>query len=240
MKNNKIIYIVLMSFLFVFAGCESDYETMTSKITYYPTFDQKGDTKMVVMDPDTYSEPGVTASEDGNDLPVTIKVKGLYQGHSGAAIGTNHDIYEFSYSATNSDGYAGSVSRTVIYAKTGDLVNSIEGYYKAVSTRSTGEVHKDIDVIIFKTGANTYGLSHAIGGWYSHGRGYGGNYTVKGTVITANNIAANDFSFTSSKTAGWPNIFQVKSMEVDAATKTIKVHTTADFGGVWDVVLTQQ
>ena len=53
-------------------------------------------------------------------------------------------------------------------------------------------------------------------------------------------MASNDFSFTPAYTDNWPNEFQVKTMSVDAAAKQISIHAEADFGGVWDIVLTQQ
>lgn len=234
--------IMVVAFVLLFAACEKDYDSFITKITYYPTFIMEGSSKMVIMDPDVYTEPGVTATEDDNELELTTTVTGLYQGHSGNTIGTAFDIYSLVYSAANSDGYEGKVERTVIYAKTGDLVNSLEGYYKATTTRSTGESYSDIDVIIFKTGENTYGLSHSTGGFYSYGRNYTPHdiYTAKGTIITVNDMATNDFSFTPSYTESWPDEFQVKSMTVDAASKTITYNTVASFGGVWDVVLVQQ
>lgn len=234
--------LIVITFVLFLVGCEKDYDSFITKITYYPTFEMNGESKMVVMDPEVYTEPGVTASEDGQELEVTTVATGLYQGHSGGSIGTDFDIYDINYSAANSDGYNGSVQRTVVYAKTGDLVNSLEGYYLATTTRSTGEAYSDIDVIIFKIDDNTYGLSHAIGGWYGYGRGYAPHdiYTAKGTEITVNDMASNDFSFTPAYTTAWPNEFQVKSMTVDATTKTITYHSEADFGGVWDIVLIQQ
>ncbi|NQU53069.1 MAG: DUF5012 domain-containing protein [Bacteroidetes bacterium] len=239
MKILKYKLAVIFCIIFL-AGCEKEYDSFITKITYYPTFEMAGSGKIVVIDPDVYTEPGVTATEDDNELEVTTSVDGLYQGHSGSAIGTDHDIYSFSYSAGNSDGYDGSVERTVIYVNTGDLVNSLEGYYKGTTTRTTGEAYSDIDVIIFKIADNKYGLSHAIGGWYSYGRVYGPDFTAKGTEITVNDMASNDFSFTSAYTDGWPNEFQVKTMTVDVGSKTISYHSEADFGGVWDIVLTQQ
>ncbi len=234
--------IAVICFIFLLAGCEKKYESFITKITYYPTFEMTGSEHVVVYDPEVYTEPGVSATEDGVELEVTTTVTGLYQGYTGSSIGSDFDIYTINYSAVNSDGYTGSVERTVIYAKTGDLVNSLEGYYLATTTRTTGEAYSGIDMIIFKIADNQYGLSHAIGGWYSYGRGYTpyDDFTAKGTVITVNDMASNDFSFTPAYTAAWSNQFQVKSMTVDAATKTITIHAEADFGGVWDIVLEQQ
>ena len=239
MKILKYKLVVIIC-LILLAGCEKDYDSFITKVTYYPTFVMNGASKVIVMDPEVYVEPGVTATEDDNELEIITTVTGLYQGYSGSTMGTDHDIYSISYAATNSDGYDGSVVRTVVYAKTGDMVNSIEGYYKALTTRTTGEAYSDIDVIIFKIADNKYGLSIAIGGWYAFGRDYGPGYAAKGTEITVNDMGANDFSFTPSYTDSWPNEFQVKTMSIDAAAKQITINAEADFGGVWDIVLTQQ
>ena len=93
MKNLK--YIGLMCLTLFVAACEGDLETEgVSRTTYFPTFELEGDNFMYVAT-GGYTEPGVSATEDGQELDVVTSVRGRHTGYSGAVIGSTIDEYIF-------------------------------------------------------------------------------------------------------------------------------------------------
>jgi len=85
-------------------------------------------------------------------------------------------------------------------------------------------------VYIIKTGENTYQRSDVIGRYYDLGREYGTAYAGTGATVTANNIAANDFSFGDPVPVGaFGGEGEITSMTVNAAEQTITYNVE------WDV-----
>ncbi len=241
----KINLILFILGLFVITACDDDSTGNVSRITTYPTITLNGDAVMLVKQGSTFSDPGVVALEGETQLDATTTyTKGVYSGAAG--VDTNKpDLYIATYSADNSDGFTGTASRYIWVANTGDLTTSIEGLYKSSVQRAptfTPEAkYTDMMyVVIWKTGANTYELSHAVGGYYDFGRGYGSKYAARGAVITANNIAANDFAISQAQFPAWGNTVEITDFTVDANAKTITFTGTGNFGnGAFKVQLTQ-
>ncbi|RYY99710.1 MAG: DUF5011 domain-containing protein [Chitinophagaceae bacterium] len=75
-----------------------------SRVTRFPNFTMNGDQFMSILVGGTYTEAGVTATEGGSALTVAT---------SGTVDPTTVGVYDITYSATNKDGFAGSVTRTV-------------------------------------------------------------------------------------------------------------------------------
>lgn len=227
-------------FILLLWSCQKDTENI-SRITYFPTFDYKGESVMLQPMGTAFVDPGVTASEDGVDLPIEVSVVGD-SGYKGTTVDSNAaDKYTISYSALNSDGFPGSQERVVFVAKTGDLVNSIEGLYTSTVVRSgkTGPQYTNMKyVIISKTGDNEYVLSCGIGGYYSIGRNYGSAYLATAT-ITANNIAANNFSIPDYTVGSFGGVVTMSSFKVDAANKKIEFTSAWDSGYEFVVTLNQ-
>ncbi|MDH5399989.1 MAG: DUF5011 domain-containing protein [Cyclobacteriaceae bacterium] len=235
--NKSILFLLLMPLLF---GCKGDLETEgISRITYFPDFEMEGDALIIISPGESFTDPGIKAFENGVELSVSSSVTGRFSGYKGGAVGTEPDEYIITYEAVNADGFPGMASRTVIAVNTGDFAPSIEGIYSATTTRSTGESYSGIRVLIWNTGGNTYEISHGIGGFYGGGRNYGDGYLARGGTITINDIGAGDFSFGQMQFPIWGNTVDITDMTIDVATRTISYSTLADFGGVWDVVLTQ-
>lgn len=243
MKKNII---VIISFLaLILAGCGEKESANISSITYFPEFAVNGDAEYFLSVGDPFTEPGVTAQENGVDIPVTSSVVGEFFGYSGDNVPTDAaDKYIISYSATNSDGYPGSVDRTVWVIETGDLTTSIAGLYTSTIVRN-GDVgnpqYTDLEyIMISNNGDGTYNLSDAIGGYYALGRGYGPDYAAAGLVITATDIPSNSFSFNDPIGVGaFGGNLLVTGFTVDAGSGTISFTTDWDAGYVFEVTLTQ-
>lgn len=240
MKNIRIIYIISFLLIFGFSGCEKDYEELYD-ITNYPTFEMTGDEMVINPFGTNYTDPGAKATEAGQEIPVTTTISGDFFG--GTSFDPNiTERYVYTYSATNSDGYPGSVSRYVYNINNGDLVTSLEGLYTSTVVRNgaASAQYTDMEyVLISKTGENTYVLSDAIGGYYDIGRAYGAAYRAPGLTITANNIAANDFTFGTTEVGSFGGVVTMKSMTVDPATKTIVFTNDWDAGFSFEVTLKQ-
>ncbi len=98
----------------------------SSKITYFATFKLAGDPYVSIVQGDTYVDSGATATQNGTDLTVAT---------SGAVDASTVGIYTLTYSATNSDGFPASVSRTVAVLPSAELPGvDISGTYYYVST----------------------------------------------------------------------------------------------------------
>lgn len=241
MKNISIKPLILLSLLAVcFVGCKDDAESI-SRVTNYPDFTINGDDFIIHQLGDAFTDPGVTATEAGAEIEVTNSASGIYRGGSSLDVNTS-DEYHITYSATNKDGFAGSVGRTVIVVNNGDLVNSIEGLYTSTVVRNGSASPQYTDmayILIWKKADGTYVLSDGIGGYYNMGRGYGTNYIAPGMEVTANDIAANDFTITDFGVKTFGGACTTANMTVDPATKTINFVTTWDVGYDFDVTLTQ-
>jgi hypothetical protein len=242
MKRIKYIFqFVALVALITAAGCKKESEGISS-VTYYPDFEMAGQPTVYITDGSAYTDPGAKASENGVEIPVTVTISGDYFSYTGTNVDvTSNNRYLINYSATNKDGFSGSVDREVYVVKNGDLVTDIEGIYISHVERN-GKVFDGLQyVMIRKTGANTYEISDAIGGYYDLGRLYGPAYRATGVTITANNIATNDFSFSPSGFAvgAFGPSADMISMQVDAAAKTITFQTDWDAGYNFIVTLTQ-
>ena len=242
MKKISLILAIFGVAALLFTSCEKTTEDV-SRITIYPTFEMAGDAVMFHKLGEPFNDPGATATEGGKDLPITISVSGRHAFAGGDAIDVNTaDEQTISYLATNSDGFAGSVSRTVHVAATGDLVNSLEGIYMADIVRN-GDADPTYFglgyLYIWKNQDGTFQVSNGIGGYYSLGRQYGDNYKASGMVITANDISANDFTFTTFGVGAFGGTIEIKSMTVDASAKTIDYVAEWSFGYTFEITLTQ-
>lgn len=222
MKNLRIIYLFTALLAFAFSGCQKEYEDLY-RVTNYPTFKMTGDKVVFNTFGTNFTDPGIKASEAGKDIPATTIVSGDFFGATSFNANIT-DRYLFTYIATNSDGYKAQTSRLVYNIKTGNLVDNIEGLYTSTVVRgtSTGPQYTNMKyVLISKSGANTYKLSDAIGGWYELGRALGVGYRAPGMVITATDIPGNKFTFGSAEVGGFGGPVKMTSMTVNAASKTI-------------------
>lgn len=159
-------------------SCTKELETADiSRVTFFADLVMAGES--VVFHPigEPFNDPGVTASENGNDINVDV---------SGSVDVNTPGFYNISYSATNSDGFASSLTRTVIVYEEGDVV----GIYDGTRVDRNGGL-----ILVSTNPAGGYFISDLLGGYYEFGRGYGIAYaapstmTITGTTVTAENGA---------------------------------------------------
>jgi len=241
MKKNIIKYLVLsIVFIGFLSSCKKDVITNdVSSITYYPEFTYNGDAVVAFEAGSVFVDPGISAEENGVEIPVSMEVSGIFRGYSGDAVQMDTpDRYEITYSAVNSDGYTGNQYRTVWIAKTGDLTTSLEGLY--ISNTVYGIPYSNLHyIIIWEVSPNVYAINDAVGGTYDLGRGYGPNYAAVGGTFTVNDMATNDFGYSDSVFPGFGNACSMSGLTVNAATKTLHYTAVGDWGGTFDVTLTQ-
>ena len=229
MKN--IYYISIILLVISFSSCKEKLDSANvSRTTYYPVMTVLGSSVQLVQMGAQFKDSGAVALANGKSIPVTTTVSGVFTPYTGTTVDVNTpNEYLITYTAVNSDGFAGTASRTVWVAKTGDLVTSIEGLYSSTVVRN-GAVNPQYQnlqyVIIWKTGANTYQISDAIGGYYDLGRNYGPAYAATGGIITAASIPGNSFSFADALISGFGGDISFTSMSVDPVGKTISLVTS--------------
>ncbi|WAC09629.1 immunoglobulin-like domain-containing protein [Dyadobacter pollutisoli] len=213
-------------------SCEEEKVTEgISEITYFPDFDYKGDELILLPCGTAFTDPGVTASENGTSIPITTSVSPMISGGTSAEVGATPDRYTVNYSAVNKDGYDANASRVIWRACTGDLKTSIEGLYTSTVFRNgaSGAQYTNMRYVLIrkKPGTtDTYQISDAIGGWYALGRALGDAYLAPGLEVTANSIPKNDFKFGGApQVLGFGGPVTPKTLTVDPATKTIVMTT---------------
>lgn len=231
----KLGLIGMMATAFVVTSCSNEDE-ISSSITNYPLVEVIGENTIFVNEGDTFTDPGAVATIDGAEVPYTVTYTGKYRGnvYTGTLGTAVSDIYTATYAAENADGFFGTTTRQIVVAETGDLVNSIAGVYRSTVFRNGSQPaanpqdYTDIEyVLIWENEDGTYGISDAFGGWYEYGRAIAGSETPD-TVIVANNIAANDFSFPGTQTNSYfGGASEMTSMTVNPDDDTI------DFVTVW-------
>ncbi|HRD06611.1 MAG: DUF5012 domain-containing protein [Saprospiraceae bacterium] len=243
MKQLYIAFILGLSSLVITSCDEAVNTAVASEVTYLPKLTMKGAAEIDLgCNPSGgFTDEGLIAEEQGKQIPVTTVVTGKY--FNSATI-NGPDVYSISYSAVNKDGIPGAAERSVVWQECpGDLVTSISGMYSSTVVRNgvVSPQYQDLGPVIIKDlGGGVYQLSDAIGGYYDFGRGYGYTYAAKGMKVKANDIAANDFTFTDVVEVGdFGGALSMTSFVVDPTAKTITFKTEWDAGFKFVVTLSQ-
>lgn len=237
MKTFNLKYLIIAFLALSLASCEKDYKEVVSGYAYYPVVVINGSTEMKIPKGGTYTEEGATASSNGIDLPVEVTYTSIF---NPSAIGVETgsvDVYSVSYSAIDEDGDRTTEYRNVYITSNGNMVDNIEGTYISNTGRPSESFTGLKYVIVSKRADGKYDLSHAIGGYYALGRKYGSPYAFIGSVITDDGGGV--YSATGGQAPAWGNISLPSAFVVDADAKTIGFTSTADFGSVFTVLLTQ-
>ena len=114
MKKN-LIFLLSAALMVLATGCEKTSKGLT-RITYYPVITLQGDNPYVVQLGENYSEPGFTASLNGEDYTSNVQI-------SSNVDSSVPGIYSVTYSATNPDGCSYSTTRDVYVLNPGGIAN---------------------------------------------------------------------------------------------------------------------
>lgn len=100
----KKYLIILTAFVLFFTSCEKETEGI-SKETTFPVLNRAGEETIYLKKGDVFTDPGVSATEGDQKLEVKT---------SGTVNTSVQGVYTITYSAINSDGYPGSITRRVV------------------------------------------------------------------------------------------------------------------------------
>lgn len=223
----KIFLFICVSLLVV--SCSDNSSEGISKVTNYPVLTLHGDEFYQLAAGEVFEDPGITATEGGEEIDYVTTIKGSLLGTT--TLDTNvADEYTITYTATNVDGFSASITRTVLVVKTGDFADDFSGYYKATVVRNGvgGAAYTDMEyILIVPSGANSYRLSDGIGGYYDIGRAYGPTYRAPAT-INVNNFATDDFTIPDFTVGTFGGNVEMTSFVVNESDHSI------DFSADWD------
>ncbi|MBR4441505.1 MAG: DUF5012 domain-containing protein [Bacteroidales bacterium] len=171
----KKLFIIPLAAMLLTA-CSKDSENV-SFITNYAVFDLAGDEVVHVNIGDDYVEPGVKATENGEDVSSKIKVSSDF-------VKDEFGLFSVSYSIINSDGYLASARREIVVEDPD--VEGPQGYFFIHNSRDDVAEAYDLSICFYCTGEpGEYFVSDLIGGFYDQGRAYGSLYRIPGTITIA-------------------------------------------------------
>ena len=188
MKKNLIL-LLSAAFLVLATSCEKTSQGLT-RITYYPVISLQGDNPYVVQLGGTYTEPGYSASLNGEDYTSGVKV----DSNVNPAV---PGIYAVTYSATNPDGCSWSTTRDVYVLNPGGVANVYISHCWMGSRD-----YKNLPIVISPVSDGVYEIEDICGGFYCYGRypGYEPTYDFHGEVQFSLN---EDGTFNILKIGGW-------------------------------------
>ena len=197
MRNLRILFITLLALTF-FSSCEKKITSHdNSSITYYVNLELVGDNVVVVALGNSYTEPGVLATENGVDVSSDLVISSDVDE---SALG----VYDIIYTATNADGFSSSISRKVVIYDPAAPETDISGAYSTsiVRTESDGSNPRPYSgaMNITKVAKGIFYVDCLLGGTYSVGYGYGASYAMTGYIALN---ADNTISLLSSFVKGW-------------------------------------
>ncbi|WP_461631909.1 immunoglobulin-like domain-containing protein [Labilibaculum euxinus] len=150
-----------MAIITLFSACDDKETEDISRITYFPDFTLEGGQFYRHEMGTAYTEPGVVAMEGENELTVTT---------TGEVDSNVPGLYEIVYSATNVDGFIGTISRYVIVTdEIDDSAVNLSGEYELVNSSLV-----IFSVPVKKKDAGYYNM----GSLYGYEETYGAQYTM--------------------------------------------------------------
>jgi hypothetical protein len=196
MKNiyNILILIILVSF---FSSCKKELTSEgVSRLTHYVTFELTKGGLVINPKGTAYVDPGYKAIEGTTDVTTKVTVDGT--------VNTNKvGLYVLTYSATNSDGFSASVSRSVIVYDPAAPATDLTGNYSSnVSRIAPARAFTGLSVTITKKAPGFFYVSDFLGGFYDQGANYryGPAFALTGYMQLN---ADNSLSYVSSYNAAW-------------------------------------
>lgn len=179
MKKIYYILILLLSVSF-FSGCTKVLDSEgVSKLTYYVTFELTQGSEVIHPMGTAFTDPGFKAFEGTTDVSGKVSVTGSVDFNT---VG----VYDITYSATNSDGFSASVTRTVIVYDPAAPVTDISGNYSSDVARQAPFTRSftNLAVKITNKAPGVFLISDLLGGFYDQGSNYqyGPTYAMTGYV----------------------------------------------------------
>ena len=192
----KIIYFVIGAVvaMTLAASCTKESEGLT-RITYYPVLELEGETTMLVDKGSNFTEPGYTATLNGEDVSADVKVE--------SNVNTSKSgIYSVVYSIVNADGFSSVAKRTVIVF---DFEDPVEGIYTVdpssyrLYNGAQLAFGRAFQIYVLANGDGTYLVDDILGGWYCQRAGYGTAYAMQATI----SISGGSVNLINSYIPGW-------------------------------------
>lgn len=206
--KKSLYFIVCAALLLVIGSCQKLTTEGLTRTTYYPIITLQGDDPLLVPVGSAYNDPGVTATEGGEDVTSKVVV-------GGDKIDPNKiGLYSVTYSATNVDGFDASISRTVIVFDPSVTV-SIAGSYHADMDRTTygtagrtfaqyaasyGNTDKCTDITFTEIAPGFFYCNDIFAGWYHQIRAYAAKYCMTGYIALNKD---NTLTLLDSYVSGW-------------------------------------
>jgi hypothetical protein len=162
MKNIKYLCLVLLITASFLTGCERELETEgISRITYYAEFQMQGEQWISLPVGASFTDPGVTATEGGQPIQVTV---------SGDAVNTSTPgVYTIVYTATNKDGFSATTRRYIGVIAQDAIATDLTGSYKRnAGVGGVSNVTKIKDGLYFASNVGGTATSDAIGVYFYH------------------------------------------------------------------------
>ncbi|MGN0282118.1 MAG: BT_2262 family domain-containing protein [Prevotella sp.] len=198
MKKIFLYCLMLCLSMAALTSCNDDNDQLTdSRLTYYPVLEIQGDEFVQVPIGTTYTEQGCKATLNNEDFTSNVKT-------SGSVDSNQPGLYYITYSATNSDGFTVTATRTVAVCDP-TITTDISGTYTTQdgSYRNYNGVITNFSgytVRISKAAPGIFYISDFLGGWYEQRAGYGSAYAMTGYFQL---LADNSLVQLSSYVAGW-------------------------------------
>ena len=194
MKKIFLYGLMLCLSMVALTSCNDDNDQLTdSRLTYYPVLEIQGDEFVQVPIGTTYTEQGCKATLNGEDFTSNVKT-------IGSVDSDQPGLYYITYSATNSDGFTVTATRTVAVCDP-TITTDISGTYTVQDGSSVnGKNYVGYTVKIKKAAPGIFYVSDFFGGFYDQGRGYGSAYAMTGYFQL---LADNSLVQLSSYVAGW-------------------------------------
>ena len=192
----KIIYFAIGAVvaMTLAASCTKESEGLT-RITYYPVLELEGETTMLVDKGSSFTEPGYTATLNGEDVSADVKIE--------SNVNTSKSgIYSVVYSIVNSDGFSSVAKRTVIVF---DFEDPVEGIYTVdpssyrLYNGAQLAFGRAFQIYVLANGDGTYLVDDILGGWYCQRAGYGTAYAMQATI----SISGGSVNLINSYIPGW-------------------------------------
>lgn len=229
MKKIYLFGLMLCAVVFGLTSCSKDDQHTDTRITYYVNMYLQGDEMTLVPLGTAYTDAGCKADLNGEDYTSKIVTDGVEDVDVNTV-----GFYDITYSAVNPDGYAASVSRTVVvYDPT--VTASIAGTYStdmaATKFGTAGETFADyapaygnttqcVGITFTEVAPGIYYVNDLLGGWYNQIRAYGTKYCMTGYVSLNPD---NTLTLQSSYIPGWQDgLDYIKNTACDPAAGTIK------------------